>query len=111
MRIATGKRKTILSGELPGAGVGFVVSGFVVSGSIAAALSWRWAFVVLAIPVHSAISSTSAHALQLTFLIMLIPLALNGVFLLDARKSYPTDVATALASEHAVASRRRLMLR
>ncbi len=59
-----------------------------------------------ALGVHSAISSTSAHALQLTFLIMLIPLALNGVFLLGARKSYPPDVATALASERAVASLR-----
>jgi MFS family permease len=35
----------ILSGELLGAGVGFVVCG-----SIAGVVSWRWAFVALAIP-------------------------------------------------------------
>jgi hypothetical protein len=54
--------------------------------------------------VQGAISSASAHALDITFLIMLIPLAANGGLLLLARTSYASDMATAVASE--TASRR-----
>ncbi len=36
--------------------------------------------------------------LQGAFLIMLVPLVLNGLILLRARRSYPRDVATAMAS-------------
>jgi sugar phosphate permease len=55
---------------------------------------------------RSTISPASAHALKYTFLIMLVPLAINGIALLLARRSYPTDVATAVASERQVASER-----
>lgn len=50
------------------------------------------------------ISPGTAHALQATFLIMLVPLAANGVMLLAARRCYPADVATAIASERAFTS-------
>lgn len=39
-----------------------------------------------------------ANGLMYAFLVALVPLALNGVILLWARKSYPADVATAAAS-------------
>ncbi len=39
------------------------------------------------------------------FLIMLIPLAAGGLILLRARRDYPRDVATAIASEKAAADR------
>lgn len=40
----------------------------------------------------------SGTGLTYTFLLMLIPMALSGVVLLSAVRSYPRDVATALAS-------------
>jgi predicted MFS family arabinose efflux permease len=40
-----------------------------------------------------------AQGLQYAFLIMLVPLMLSGVAVFAARKSYPADVATAIASE------------
>jgi predicted MFS family arabinose efflux permease len=54
--------------------------------------------------VRGAVSPASAHALDITFLIMLLPLAANGGLLLCARRTYAADVATAVASE--AASRR-----
>jgi predicted MFS family arabinose efflux permease len=45
------------------------------------------------------VARASAHGLQYAFLIMLVPLLLSGVALLAARRSYPADVATAIASE------------
>jgi hypothetical protein len=45
------------------------------------------------------ISAASASGLRWAFLIMLAPLALNGVALFVARRSYPADVATALETE------------
>ncbi|MGI8576867.1 MAG: MFS transporter [Nocardioidaceae bacterium] len=43
--------------------------------------------------------------LEYTFLIMLVPLAAAGlILLLRARRTYPRDVATAVASEHATAA-------
>jgi predicted MFS family arabinose efflux permease len=44
------------------------------------------------------------RGLELTFLLMLLPLAANGLILLPALATYPRDVASALASEHRVAS-------
>jgi predicted MFS family arabinose efflux permease len=41
--------------------------------------------------------------LELTFLLMLLPLAANGLILLPALSTYPRDVASALASERRVA--------
>jgi MFS family permease len=54
-----------------------------------------------ALGVRSAISSTSARALDITFLVMLIPLAANGGLLLLARRTYAADMATAVESESA----------
>ncbi len=39
--------------------------------------------------------------LELTFLVMLLPLAANGVLLLKAMRTYPRDVATAAAAQEA----------
>ncbi|HEX6457795.1 MAG TPA: MFS transporter [Thermoleophilaceae bacterium] len=44
-------------------------------------------------------SGGKAHGAEIAFLIMLIPLALNGLLLLPALKSYGRDVAAAAASE------------
>src|SRR5450755_538944 len=44
---------------------------------------------------HGAVSSASATGLQVSFLVMLTTLAAAGVFLLRARTTYPSDVATA----------------
>lgn len=53
-----------------------------------------------------AISAAGAHGLTITFAIMIVPLALNGILLLRVpRRAYPDDVATAIASERAVAER------
>jgi MFS family permease len=52
------------------------------------------------------VSTATAAGLEYTFLIMLVPLALNGLALLKARTSYPADVATALASERRARSRK-----
>ncbi len=43
----------------------------------------------------------------MTFLIMLVSLVAAGVFLARARVTYPTDVATAAASQEAASQRRR----
>lgn len=45
------------------------------------------------------VSAASAHGLAYAFLIMLAPLAAAGYFLLRARGTYPTDVASAAESE------------
>ena len=50
------------------------------------------------------VSAASAHGLSLTFLVMLVPLAASGYFVLRARRSYPTDVASAAESEREIAS-------
>jgi predicted MFS family arabinose efflux permease len=57
---------------------------------------------------HPAGSTASSGAgLDDTFLIMLVPLAAAGLLLLlRARSTYPRDVATAIASEHATAGTR-----
>jgi MFS family permease len=47
------------------------------------------------------VSPATARGLQVSFLLMLIPLAAAGVILLRGRHSYPRDVATAAASEAA----------
>jgi MFS family permease len=47
---------------------------------------------------HHAVSSATGAGLQVSFMIMLISLAAAGIFLLRARHTYPTDVATAAAS-------------
>jgi hypothetical protein len=39
--------------------------------------------------------------LQLTFIVMLLPLLANGVLLVRARRTYPRDVATAAAAQEA----------
>jgi MFS family permease len=44
---------------------------------------------------HHVVSSAAGTGLQFAFLIMLVSLAAAGVFLLRARRTYPTDVATA----------------
>jgi MFS family permease len=45
------------------------------------------------------VSAATARGLQVSFLLMLIPLAAAGVILLRGRRHYPRDVATAAASE------------
>jgi len=47
---------------------------------------------------HGIVSSATGTGLQVSFLIMLSSLAAAGVFLLRARSTYPTDVATAGAA-------------
>jgi MFS family permease len=44
---------------------------------------------------HPIVSSATGAGLQASFMIMLVTLAAAGVFLLKARHTYPTDVATA----------------
>jgi MFS family permease len=46
-------------------------------------------------------SSHAATGLEVSFLVMLSTLVAAGVFLARARKTYPTDVATAAASQQA----------
>jgi MFS family permease len=57
-------------------------------------------------PGSRAASSTAATGLQITFLILLTTLIAAGVFTARAAARYPTDVATAAASEEAAAVRR-----
>jgi hypothetical protein len=45
------------------------------------------------------VSHATARGLEVSFLLMLIPLAVGGVILLRGRHAYPRDVATAAASE------------
>ena len=42
--------------------------------------------------------NSTHHSLQITFLVMLVPLAASGVILLRGMRHYPRDVATAAAS-------------
>ncbi len=53
---------------------------------------------------HGFGANASAHGLQLAFLILLITLALGGIMTFMATRTYPRDVATALASEAETAS-------
>lgn len=46
------------------------------------------------------------HGLEITFLLMLVPLAASGLMLLVARKAYPVDVASAEESQRRAAPRR-----
>ncbi|HEX6470434.1 MAG TPA: MFS transporter [Streptosporangiaceae bacterium] len=48
-------------------------------------------------------AGASQQGLDRAFLIMLVPLLANGLLLVRARRSYPSDVATAVASERATA--------
>lgn len=52
---------------------------------------------------HAAVPPYQAHALEYTFLVMLVPLLVGGVVLLLARRAYPVDVASALESERRLA--------
>lgn len=45
------------------------------------------------------IPASAGQGLGYTFLIMLVPLAVGGIILLRGRRTYPSDVATAIASE------------
>jgi predicted MFS family arabinose efflux permease len=56
---------------------------------------------------HSTLSPAATHGLQLTFLIMLVPLAASGAVLLVNRRVYLNDVATADASDHITAPPRQ----
>jgi hypothetical protein len=47
----------------------------------------------------SAPNSSTSTGLEVTFLVMLVTLAAAGWMLLRARKTFPSDVATAAASE------------
>lgn len=47
---------------------------------------------------HVTITTKTGTGLQVSFLVMLVTLGAAGVFLLRARRTYPTDVATAGAS-------------
>jgi MFS family permease len=51
------------------------------------------------------VSHATARGLEVSFLVMLIPLAAAGVILLRGRHNYPRDVATAAASETRVRRR------
>jgi hypothetical protein len=54
---------------------------------------------------HGFDANASAAGLHATFLVLLAALALGGLLTFRARRTYPRDVATALASEEATASR------
>ncbi len=47
---------------------------------------------------HQIVSTRTGTGLQVSFLVMLVTLAAAGIFMLRARRTYPTDVATAGAS-------------
>jgi MFS family permease len=49
-------------------------------------------------PSSKDITAPTTHGLEITFLILLVALALGGVAMLRARHTYPRDVATAAAS-------------
>jgi len=53
---------------------------------------------------QQSVPPATTRALQETFLIMLVPLALTGLTLLGARRRYGADVATAIASERSLMS-------
>lgn len=48
---------------------------------------------------NESVAEASTRGLEYTFLIMLVMLAASGVLLLRARRTYPTDVASAAASD------------
>lgn len=48
---------------------------------------------------HAAVSTAAAHGVELTFLLMLVPLAASGAMLYMGRRRYPRDVAAAGESE------------
>lgn len=52
---------------------------------------------------HSVVSHAQTHALQWTFLVMLVPVAAGGLILLLGRRSYPVDVASAMESDVRIA--------
>lgn len=54
---------------------------------------------------HAAVSHAQTHALQSTFLLMLLPVVAGGLILLFGRRSYPVDVASALESDRRIAER------
>ncbi len=56
---------------------------------------------------HGFGANASAHGLQLAFLILLVTLALGGILTFIAMRTYPRDVATALASEASTSSPQR----
>ena len=53
--------------------------------------------------VHGFGANAGANGMRLTFLVLLITLFAGGVLTLRARRTYPSDVSTALASEEATA--------
>jgi MFS family permease len=55
---------------------------------------------------HGFGANANAHGLRLAFLILLFTPALGGILTFVARRTYPRDVATALASEDATSSQR-----
>jgi MFS family permease len=59
-----------------------------------------------AVSAQGEVTAATTQGLQDAFLIMLVPLALNGILMLVARGGYATDVATAVASERAARARR-----
>jgi MFS family permease len=48
---------------------------------------------------HQTVSAAQAHALEYTFLVMLVPVVIGGLVLLVGRSSYPVDVASAAESD------------
>lgn len=72
----------------------------IIFGALADALSGRSGSALASSSSSGQVSAATSHGLEYAFLIMLVPLALNGILLLFVpRRSYPTDVATALATE------------
>lgn len=56
---------------------------------------------------HGMGATANAQGLRIAFLLLLVTLALGGILTLLARRTYPRDVATALASEDATAGAAR----
>jgi hypothetical protein len=56
---------------------------------------------------RTAVDPRQAHALDLTFLVMLTLLVAAGLALLSARSSYASDIASALESDRRIGRRRR----
>jgi MFS family permease len=50
---------------------------------------------------HGFGAQASAAGLKITYLLLLVTLLVSGLLTLKARQTYPSDVATAVASEHA----------
>jgi len=51
--------------------------------------------------LHKSVTASASAGLETTFLVMLVSLVAAGVFILRARRTYATDVATADASDRA----------